>query len=241
MNILELCEPLFLYVCRLNRSARKGGTMEFGEARGQIQGILADMRSRAASVPGLAAEFEKIHLALLFFVDFMMAESELPFAAEWHQKRLAFELNEMAGNDKFFDLLEETLLDSSDAAAERLAVFYTCMGLGFTGDWYTDQPEYINSKMMECASRMRKVMDKGEMSRVCPEAYEHTDPRDLVVDPGTKLLGIGLALVGLLVVLFIASWVLYERQGGELRRSLDNISHPASSTQVTDREEEKAE
>jgi cytochrome bd-type quinol oxidase subunit 1 len=40
---------------------------------------------------------------------------------------------QLAGDEKFFDLLEETLNDSSEDASERLAVYYTCLGLGFMG------------------------------------------------------------------------------------------------------------
>ena len=36
----------------------------------------------------------------------MISESSLPFAAQWNQNRLAYERNELAGDEKFFDLLE---------------------------------------------------------------------------------------------------------------------------------------
>ena len=225
MTLRELCEPLFLYVCRLNRAARKGAGVEYREARGQIEGIFADIRAKAASIPGLASEFAKIELALLFFVDFMIAESRLPFASQWHENRLAFDRNELAGDEKFFDILEETLIDSGEAANERLAVLYTCLGLGFTG-WYTDQPEFINSKMMECSARMRRIMDKGEASRICPEAYEHVDTSDLIEPPGAKLMAVGLGLIGLIVILLVASAVLYIEERSELKQALEQISEP---------------
>ena len=41
-----------------------------------------------------------------------------------------------------FDLLEETLKESGDDAAERLAVFYVCLGLGFSGIYF-QQPEFL--------------------------------------------------------------------------------------------------
>ena len=226
MTLLELCEPLFLYICRLNRAARKGGNVAFREARGQIDGIFADIRAQAASAPGLAAEFTKVELALIFFVDFMISDGRLPFASEWHENRLAHDRNELAGDEKFFDILEEALLDGGEAAGQRVAVLYTCLGLGFTG-WYTGQPEYISSKMMECSARMRGIMDKGELAKVCPEAYEHTDTRDLIEPPGAKLLGIGLALVCLILLLLVASAFLYRHQSKKLEDALTEIVDPA--------------
>ena len=49
---------------------------------------------------------------------------------------------------KFFDLLDETLNDPSDEATERLKIFYTCLGLGFSG-WYAGQSEYLRGKMLD--------------------------------------------------------------------------------------------
>ena len=50
MTLLDLSEPLFQYICRLNRSARKGGNYEMT----QVQVIIKDeaCRSKSKSVPG---------------------------------------------------------------------------------------------------------------------------------------------------------------------------------------------
>jgi type IV/VI secretion system ImpK/VasF family protein len=222
MTLLELCEPLFLYMCRLNRSARKGGSFEHNQVRGEVRALLKDMRSKAASEPNLVAQFEAIEEVLMFFVDSLIAESNLPFARDWDQDRLAYERKELAGDEKFFDLLEETLKDSSEAATERLAIFYTCMGLGFRG-FYAGQPEYLRKRMLECSARLREMMDTDEFSRVCPQAYEHVDARDLIDPPGKKLLGITIALIGLLVVVFIANVWLFKDSANELIKALDKI------------------
>ncbi len=220
MTLLQLCEPLLLYVCRLNRSARKGGAYGLGQVRGEIKGMLEDVRSRAAGDPNLVAQYEKTELVLLFFVDFMIKESRLSFAKDWDE--LAYERDELAGDEKFFDILDETLADKSKTADEQLSLFYTCMGLGFTG-WYTDQPEYIREKMLECSSRIRTMMDADENSRVCPEAYEHVDTSDLVQPPGGKLIGIAIALVGLIIVLFVANFFAFQWSAQDLSTALRTI------------------
>ncbi len=223
MTLNELCEPLFLEVCRLNRAARKGGSVDFRGARGQIEAIFDDMRSKAATVPGLSAEYEKVELALVFFVDSMIAESQLPFASEWHQNRLAYDHNELAGDEKFYDILDEALKERGEAAAGRLLVLYTCLGLGFEG-WYAGQPEEISSRMLECSARMRKHMDKDDSTKICPECYQNVDTRDLIEPPGAKLLGVGIALAGLIVVLFAANWLFYVRSVRHLTGAFDDIA-----------------
>jgi len=205
MTLLELCEPLFQYMCRLNRSARKGGNYELGQVQSEIKALLAEAKGKSVG-ENLSDQFEKLELPLMFFCDFMIKESALAWAREW--KELAFERHEMAGDEKFFDLLEETLKDKSPAANDRLTVFYTCIGLGFTG-WYTSQPEYLRRKMKEIAARLQAAGMFSEAQRICADAYEKVDTRDLIEPPGTKLLGIAIILIGLIIVLFIMYAFLY--------------------------------
>ena len=127
----------------------------------------------------------------------------------------------MAGDEKFFDLLEENLKDKSPSANDRLAVFYTCLGLGFSG-WYTGQPEYLRRKMKELAARLHAAGIFVETERICPDAYEKVDTRDLVEPPGTKLIGIAIALLGLIIVLFFAYGILYRDSAAKLTDALKN-------------------
>jgi len=130
MTLLELCEPLFLYICRLNRSARKGGAgLEYDRVRAEIEGIFKEIAARADAEPGLVSQYEKVEEVLVFFVDSMLSESTLPFAEEWHRNRLAYERNELAGDEKFWDLLDETLQERSSEATERLSIYRTPLHL----------------------------------------------------------------------------------------------------------------
>jgi type IV/VI secretion system ImpK/VasF family protein len=227
MTLLDLCDPLFQYVCRFNRSARKGAHHDLEQVRADVQAILKDMKTTANKTPGLLAQFERVELPLIFFVDFTVKSSGIPNAHEWAE--LAFERKELAGDEKFFDLLDETLADRSESASERIGVFYTCMGLGFTG-WYTGQPEYLRKKMMECAGRLRGVIDTDQTAKICPEAYDHVDTSDLIEPPSASLVGIGIILVGLAAVLFLANIYLYHASSNELTKALDHIVSTGNPT-----------
>lgn len=220
MRLHELCEPLFQYVCRLNRSARKGVGLEPNLVRTDIQALFSDMRSRASSDAGLADQFAKVELALIYFVDFMIKESSLSFAHQW--KELAHDQGKMAGDEEFYDLLDETLRDPSEAASERLTVYYTCLGLGFTG-FYTGQPEYLRKKMMEIQARVRSVMDQDVSSRICPEAYEHVDTRPLNLPPLRNLTGMLVVLVAVVISVLVANWWMYGNAKSELADALSVI------------------
>ena len=141
MTLLELCEPLFQYMCRLNRLARSGSALEMDQVRNDIKTIFEAMKAESLNIAALTSHYEKIELPLLFFVDFTIKESELVFAYDWYE--LGRERNELAGDEKFFDLLDENLEDTSGAATERLVIFYTCIGLGFTGVYTGDRKSVV--------------------------------------------------------------------------------------------------
>jgi type VI protein secretion system component VasF len=249
MTLLESAEPLFQYVCRLNRVARKSGiaptgdtvfvskggtapagvSLDYAVVRGDIKAILEEMQQKAAKDFRLASQAKKIELALLFFVDSFIAESSLKFAAQWNQNRLAYERNELAGDEKFFDLLEEDLKDQSDEASERLAVFYTCIGLGFTGIYFK-QPEYLKGKMFAMAPRIRRWIDVDELAKICPDAYEGVDTRDLTEPPSRKVLVISMIFLSLIFAIIISYVSLYYSSRSRLTDSLSAIAarEPAS-------------
>jgi hypothetical protein len=196
-----------------------GHSLEMSPVRSDIKRILAEMKANASTAE-LAGQYEKVELPLIFFVDFMIKESKLSFALEWFE--MGRERNELAGDEKFFDLLDEELVDPSDAATRRLAIFYTCIGLGFTGI-YTGQPESIRRLTAKISARISGMMDADEKTYVCPEAYENVDSRDFVEPPVAKLVGIGIVLVGLIVVWTIAYLFLFMRTSKGVVKALDTI------------------
>ncbi|HEV2394853.1 MAG TPA: DotU family type IV/VI secretion system protein [Verrucomicrobiae bacterium] len=243
MTLLELTEPLFQYVCRLNRVGRKSGVAPTGETtfltkgaalprgvsldyavvRSEIKAIFEDMQQRAASDFRLSSQIKKVELPLLFFVDAIISESGLRFAAQWNQNRLGYERNELAGDEKFFDLLDEDLKDSSDEASERLAVFYVCIGLGFSGIYFR-QPELLRKTMFTIAPRIKRWLETDEMAKMCPDAYEGVDTRDLTEPPSRKVLVISMIFLALIFAC-VASYVwLYHRARADLNDSFAEIA-----------------
>ena len=225
LGLVDLCEPLFQYVCMLNRVARNPGgeSMEYAPLRKVIDGMFQEMEEYAGGDTRLEAQFGKMKMPLIFFVDSMIAESRLGLAPVWNKNRIAYEMEELAGDEKFFDLLDETLQETGKEAEERLAIFYTCLGLGFTG-WYTGQNEYLRKKMLDVGQRVpRELLDTQHTARVCPEAYDHLDTRNLVEPPGLKLATIAVVFAGcLLIALAVNFYLFYDATTG-LSTSLKEI------------------
>ena len=225
VNLVDICEPLFQYVCRLNRLARKGGRADFGVARSEIKAIFGEMRAKAEQVPALMGAYREAELVLMFFVDSMILSTSM--SSGW--KPLSYEHGEAAFDQKFWELLDDTLRDPSDSATQRLGVFYVCIGLGFTG-MYTGDPNTIRRKMLEISARLRGMIDANQATRICNEAYENVDTRNLTQPPNRSLTGVVIALVALTVVLLVAYFQLFRHSANQLTDSFKAIqdSHAAA-------------
>ncbi len=260
-TLLDVVEPLFQYICRLNRAARRTigagaqaspepakssgfgetvffskpttGTapsfaagralsMDFQAVRAEVKAVLEDLGQKAATDFRLGAQLKKMEMPLLFFIDSMICESKLPFASQWNQHRLAYEKNELAGDEKFFDIVDETLKDPSDEASERLAVLYLCIGLGFSGIYFR-QPEYLRKTMLAIAPRIRHLLDTEQLARICPETYEHTDTRNLVKPPGNRLVVVAILFICFTVAVVVSYIFMYRDASEGLRSALKNV------------------
>jgi hypothetical protein len=222
-TLVEICEPLFQYVCRLNRLGRKGGRVDWGIVRGEIKGILSEMRQRAEQTPGMAGPYAQVEQILIFFADSMILNSKLP--PGW--KPISHDLGELGFEEKFWDLLEEALKDPSESASMRLPVFYVCIGLGFTG-LYTGQPDYIRRKMLEISARMRGMIDADQAARICPDAYEKVDTRNLTLPPNRSLGALMVALVVMVAMVLVGYVQLFRGASRELTESLNAIVQGAT-------------
>ena len=133
-----------------------------------------------------------------------------------------FSLRKFFGKDeKFFDLLDETLNDPSPEATERLVIFYVCLGLGFTG-WYANQPEYLRRKMETIAKRIG-VEGLERVAHICPEAYKYVDSRNLIDPASSKIGAIALAFLALTLVALAVNFYLFRVGLVGLTESLEEI------------------
>jgi len=250
VTLLELTEPLFQYICRLNRIAcrgksgetttfltktaaaassaapaaapARGASLDEVVVRSEIKALLEDLMSKASLDLRLSQQASKIELPLIFFIDSMIAESALPFAAQWNQHRLAYDREELAGDEKFYDLLDETLKESGEDAAERLAVFYICIGLGFTGIYFK-QPEFLRKTMLSIAPRIRHLVENDQSARICPEAYQGIDTRNLVEPPGNRMVLVGLVFACFTLAVLISYVLMYREASRNLHNSIEEV------------------
>jgi type IV/VI secretion system ImpK/VasF family protein len=227
MKLLELYEGLFQYICRLNRASKGQTHPDYSRVRSEIKALFDDISRASATDPVLSSQVKQLEEPMIFFVDNMIATSRLNFASQWASKRLAAERNELAGDERFFvDFLEKDLVNTSPDAAERLAVYYVCLGLGFSG-MYQGQPEQIRRYMDQIFPRVRQWTD-SERSKITEQAYLCTDTRELTQPPNDKVALVAVAFVFLILCVFAICYGLFYKASSDLTDSVNQIIHQAN-------------
>ena len=223
MKLLDLYEELFQYVCLLNRmsNAKPEAQHEYARVRADIKSMIADIARSNTSDVRLATQISRLELPVIFFVDNVISTSRLKFATQWAANRLANERSELAGDERFFDFVKEDLADVSEEAVERLAVYCTCFGLGFTG-MYVNQPDQIRSLMEQIFPRIRQWTDSDRV-KLSEEAYKFTDTRSLTEPPSNRIIFVSILFVFLSLSVLAVYCGLYVKASGDLSNSIHYI------------------
>ena len=225
MKLLDLYEELFQYVCLLNRmsNAKPEAQHDYARVRADIKGMIEDIARSTTSDVRLAGQVRRLEKPIVFFVDNVIATSRLKFAAQWAANRLATERNDLAGDEEFFDFVRQDLADVSEDAVERLAVYYTCFGLGFTG-MYVSQPDQIHSLMEQIFPRIRHWTD-SDRAKMSEEAYKFTDTRILTEPPNNKIILVSVLFLFLSLSVLAVWYGLYYKASAEVTSAIDQIKN----------------
>lgn len=223
MKVLELYEDLFQYICRLNRVAKTEAQPDYARVRSEIKTILDDINRSSSADVRLRNQADKLDLPIVFFVDNVICTSPLKCASQWAQNRLANDRRELAGDERFFDFFEQDKADPSEEAAERLAVYYVCFGLGFTG-MYQGRPDQIRQYMDQIFPRIRQWMDSDPRSKISDEAYRATDTRVLTEPPNNKIILVALVFLFLCFAFLVVYYGLYVSASSELTNAVRKIT-----------------
>jgi type VI protein secretion system component VasF len=222
MNLLQLCEPTFLYVCKVNRIYRKGGKLDVATVKADVDDLRESIQAALVQEDSaLNRQFEAIELSLVYFVDSMLVDAGLN---EWNQCRVAVnEYNRRAGDNEFFDFLEDAEAETGEDADAKLAFYYCCLGLGYTG-MYQDDLDRLHEIMRRLEPRVRPFMDRDVISRITPEAYKHN--MEIVVSPDAvpRYLGLLLLAGGTVLAILISIIYLYFDAFSGLAQVLSKIT-----------------
>lgn len=207
MNLLQLCESTFLFVCKVNRVYRNGGKLDLEKVKAEITDLREEIQSKLIQEDSvLNQQFEDIELPYIYFIDSMLVASGM---TEWNDERIAVnEFNRRAGDNEFFDLLYDAEAEAGEDADGKLAFYYCCIGLGFTG-MYEDDPKYLHEIMQRLEPRVRSFMDRDVISRITPEAYSHNLEMNVAPETAPRYLGLLFLALGAVFAIMFSIFYLY--------------------------------
>lgn len=244
MRALMLYEPLLQYLCQVNRLARSGAPLSYGDVRGKVEKLLGEVVQRAGEDLGLQDHVRNLHTPMKYFVDEVIAQNNrLSFARVWHNSRLGYVKDGLAGDEAFFmnHLDKELQQTPSRALAERLLVYYVCLGLGFQG-YYFNEPNRIRDYMRRMFPAVRPWLVESNVDLLVPQAYQCTDRRDFVRPPELKgsLLWAGILSL-LLAALPLYAWLakdLVKQLGFQVHLREINESHQGKPWSLSTKDKE---
>ncbi len=156
-GIIEAAEPLFHLVCRFNRAGRSNLSPPESVVREQIALTLEECETRFTDGRnGLDEQkLDRFRRPLNFFADFIIRNSALTCAFDWHARPLAHaRYGEMAGDDVFFEEHQREMQTDDALATELLRLYHECMALGFSGA-YQYEPQRVGDLMAATRAELR--------------------------------------------------------------------------------------
>lgn len=202
-RLAELFAPCFTLILKL-RASNQFGDPEV--LRHRIVDLLDRTEREALSAGGAPETIQKAKFAIVAFLDETILSSDWPQKEEWINTPLQLELyDQYDAGEVFFDHLH-SFLDSPNAHAEELEVYYLCMALGFKGKYRLHEQEKLR-ELIERTSQTLSDLRDGTVEELAP----HGTPRDQVATEvkskvPTWVIGAAAVLVG---VLLYAGMYLY--------------------------------
>lgn len=219
-SLIEFCEPFFLAVGEVTRSPDLHDT-DGRAVRDRLIGKLDELRRAAKEESNrLASGFTRILPVLAYFADDVINSSTLPFSEQWKDDMLLASESWIGGvangKERFFLELEGALREGR-TAEERLAIFHSCLGLGFGGIWRDNQ-----NKLREYAEQVLHQLETVK-DKMCAEAEDRIQPDVLCTPIAEKLWAIGLICAALLLALLVSYVSIHLLTREEISKVLGTI------------------
>ena len=229
MTLLQVCDPLLVGVCELNRMAKAGILLTLDQVRADMLLRFRDCSSQAAA-EGLTRGWSKVEPAMRCFVDSMV--ENLPIAElkkTWGDHRLADEepFGIAAGESAFYNdfllpHLDELQRLRTPELIQIAEVYYACLQLGFEGS-YRNKPQQLAQLKSTLAGYLRDLFLATAHDKITPDAYEHTIVKAIDVDSKPAFWGLAILTILFVVTFFVFVGLLYNGATKQLHQSVETI------------------
>ncbi len=148
-KIENILNPIFKKICEYYSFKKSGFEVPRDFILTELRNDLNEISHKCAAYPILQQQYSQIEKPLIFFIDYSIKEGGFSFSDNYQE--IARTFNEFSGDEKFFDLLSDSLKRSDDEAVQKL--FYIMLGLGFDGSYKRNKADVLDI-MKKCSEKM---------------------------------------------------------------------------------------
>lgn len=196
-RLQETVSPFLLFLATFRRNA-KSSAFDISALGAVLTRELERVQEQSQRDPELVRLFERVRYALVATADQVVLSSPWQHRAGWSMQLFEADVyGTREGGQRFFQLVDETLADTSEDARALAYVLFHCMGLGFQG-------ALRNDKSM-LARKREQLFEKTQVSarlaeHLAPDAYGRNSTKGAMKLPAVGALR--LVLVGIAAVVF---------------------------------------
>jgi len=196
-RLQDACASFFLFLATFRRNT-KTSKMDVAELRAALGRELDKVDAGLTKDHELAPLWERVRYALVTTADQVVLSSPWTSRTTWAMQLQEAEVyGTREGGQRFFQLVEQVLADSSPAGPLLAQVLFHCMGLGFQGELRNDRAELgrLRQRLFEKAQLPARVA--GPLT---PAAYDRNSTKSTLKLPTVGIFR--LVLVGIAAVVF---------------------------------------
>lgn len=153
MTLYSLFHPVVVYVTAARVDAAAGKPLDGGAFYSHIMRELETVRKKGMSLAELAPAVETACAYTAFYVDYMVHEGPFSFSAQW-QDLGRNKYHELAGDEKFFDYMQQFLEEDTPLATDHLRLMHAMVNSGFAGAYQHHAVE-LESLLRRVSARIR--------------------------------------------------------------------------------------
>lgn len=196
-RLQDACASFFLFLATFRRNT-KTSKMDLAELRAGLGRELDRVQAACVRDQDLAPVWERVRYALVTTADQVILSSPWAHRAAWSMQLQEAEVyGTREGGQRFFQLVEQALADTSSEGALLSQILFHCMGLGFQGELRNDRAELqrLRQRLFEKAQLPGQVA-----GLLTPDAYDRNSNKSTLKLPTVGIFR--LVLVGVAAVVF---------------------------------------
>lgn len=215
LHLTEACWPVLEFVTNFSRQVKGSAVPAPTQVRYEALSAIRDAEELVRDDPvSERAWHDRIKGVMVYFIDYKMINTEWEGRLYWLDNSFETDPNvldhpQALGGEDFFTVCDELQREyelaerrdrrDKDELAEQLGIYFTCLRLGFKGQ-YHDRPQELADYTRRLFSRL-PAYGTTRAKEMFPEAYRHNQELKVNYDLGMKL-----TMVLMVLGLVLATW-----------------------------------